>query len=91
LEIERQDDGAGFDPQAVQPGHYGLLGMRERVRLAGGRLEIQSEAGKGTRLLIRFTLEDGNQTAVTGGGDTAGSSARIEETAGSDVKREETA
>jgi NarL family two-component system sensor histidine kinase YdfH len=91
LEIEMQDDGAGFDPQAVQPGHYGLLGMRERVRLAGGRLEIQSEAGKGTRLLIRFTLEDGNQTAVTGGGDTAGSSARIEETAGSDVKREQTA
>ena len=36
LEIEIRDDGIGFEPQAVQPGHYGLLGMRERVRLAGG-------------------------------------------------------
>jgi two-component system, NarL family, sensor histidine kinase YdfH len=57
LEIEMRDDGVGFDPQTVQPGHYGLLGMRERVRLAGGRLDIQSEAGKGTCILIRFPLE----------------------------------
>ena len=56
MEIEIRDDGVGFDPQAVQPGHYGLLGMRERVRLAGGRLDIQSEAGKGTCLLIHFPL-----------------------------------
>ena len=48
LEIEIRDDGVGFDPQAVQPGHYGLLGMRERAPAGGGRLDIQSEAGKGT-------------------------------------------
>lgn len=57
LEIEICDDGLGFDPQAVQAGHYGLLGMRERVRLIGGRLEIHSEADKGTQLVIRFPLE----------------------------------
>jgi len=57
LEIELQDDGVGFDQQAVQPGHYGLLGMRERLRLAGGRLDIQSEAGKGTCLLIKIPME----------------------------------
>jgi signal transduction histidine kinase len=77
LEIELRDDGSGFDPQAVQPGHYGLLGMRERVRLAGGRLEIQSDAGKGTCILIRFPLGNAAQTA----GDTAGSKARMENTA----------
>ena len=77
LEIELRDDGAGFDPQTVQPGHYGLLGMRERVRLAGGRLEIQSDAGKGTCILIRFPLGNAAQTA----GDTAGSKARMENTA----------
>ena len=58
LEIEICDDGVGFDPQAVQAGHYGLLGMRERVRLAGGRLEVRSESGKGTCITLRFPLEN---------------------------------
>ena len=57
LEITICDDGMGFDPDAVQAGHYGLLGMRERVRLAGGRLEVQSEPGKGTCITIVFPLE----------------------------------
>jgi two-component system, NarL family, sensor histidine kinase YdfH len=73
LEIEIRDDGMGFDPEAVRPGHYGLVGMRERVRLAGGRLDIQSEAGKGTGLLIHFPLEKGVQASITGGEDAAGS------------------
>jgi NarL family two-component system sensor histidine kinase YdfH len=55
--IEICDDGIGFNPVMVETGHYGLLGMRERVRLSGGNLEISSEAGKGTRLVIRFPLE----------------------------------
>jgi NarL family two-component system sensor histidine kinase YdfH len=57
LEIEIRDDGIGFDPGAVEAGHYGLLGMRERVRLAGGSLEVQSGPGWGTRINIRFPLE----------------------------------
>jgi two-component system, NarL family, sensor histidine kinase YdfH len=57
LEIDISDDGIGFDPHLIESGHYGLLGMRERVRLAGGRLEIHSEPGKGTRLVIRFPRE----------------------------------
>jgi NarL family two-component system sensor histidine kinase YdfH len=57
LEIEISDDGVGFDPKVIEAGHYGLLGMRERIRLAGGRFEITSEAGKGTQLVIRFPLE----------------------------------
>jgi two-component system, NarL family, sensor histidine kinase YdfH len=83
LQIEIRDDGVGFDPQKVQPGHYGLLGMRERLRLAGGRQEIKSEAGKGTCLLIRFPLEkDG-----TGGGDPL----RGQAAAGSDGMKEQAA
>lgn len=38
------DDGSGFDP-AVRTGGFGLVGMRERVSLAGGQLEITSDAG----------------------------------------------
>jgi len=57
LEIEVRDDGIGFDPAAVETGHYGLLGMRERVRLTGGSLEIESGPGRGTRINIRLPLE----------------------------------
>jgi two-component system, NarL family, sensor histidine kinase YdfH len=57
LEIEICDDGVGFDPEGVQAGHYGLLGMGERVRLAGGSLEVKSAPGQGTCILIRFPLE----------------------------------
>jgi len=41
LHIEVEDDGAGFDPDAVTGG-FGLAGMRERVTLAGGDLSISS-------------------------------------------------
>jgi two-component system, NarL family, sensor histidine kinase YdfH len=58
LEIEICDDGVGFDPAVVEAGHYGLIGMRERVRLAGGRLEVRSESGKGTCITLRFPLEN---------------------------------
>jgi signal transduction histidine kinase len=35
-----EDDGSGFDPAAPYPGHFGLLGMRERAQRVGGRLSI---------------------------------------------------
>jgi signal transduction histidine kinase len=39
--VEVRDDGVGFRPDATTRG-YGLTGMRERVQLAGGRLEIDT-------------------------------------------------
>ncbi len=47
------DDGVGFDPQGVlehQDGEHGLglFGMRERAEYVGGRVEIDSQEGKGT-------------------------------------------
>jgi NarL family two-component system sensor histidine kinase YdfH len=58
VEIEVRDNGAGFDPAAVeaQAGHYGLLGMRERARLAGGTLEVSSTPGRGTALRLHLPL-----------------------------------
>ena len=52
LYLEIRDDGPGFDPEAVEAGHYGLLGMRERARLAEGRLDVQSERGQGTTIKV---------------------------------------
>jgi NarL family two-component system sensor histidine kinase YdfH len=80
LELEICDDGIGFEPASVEAGHFGLLGMRERVELAGGRLEVRSAPGKGTQLVIRFPLQNGAPAAALGeaprrndGGDAAGS------------------
>ena len=47
--IEVRDDGAGFDPEAQSAG-FGLLGMRERLELVGGKVEIESAPGQGTTL-----------------------------------------
>ena len=49
-----EDDGAGFDPGAVREGALGLVGMRERVSLLGGRFEVDSSPGAGTTLLIEL-------------------------------------
>jgi signal transduction histidine kinase len=55
--LEVRDDGIGFDPTAVgefRNGHFGILGMRERVEMAGGQWAIDSVAGGGT--LVRASL-----------------------------------
>jgi len=58
MEIEIVDDGIGFDLPSVERGHYGLLGMRERVRLVGGSVDVFSEPGRGTQIVIRFPLKN---------------------------------
>lgn len=57
LEITIADDGHGFQIEqwgeaGVRPGHFGLLGMRERVSFIGGRCEVTSRPGEGTTVRI---------------------------------------
>jgi len=54
------DDGRGFDV-ANRTKRFGLLGMRERVAMLGGTLEIDSQAGRGTRVAawLPLPLQDG--------------------------------
>lgn len=58
MEIQIEDDGVGFDPNAALAKNRGLGGMRERVGLAGGMFEIESEAGKGARMTIRLPWKE---------------------------------
>jgi signal transduction histidine kinase len=53
IELVIEDDGRGFDPEAVASGHnagsgFGLTGMKERTELSGGSFSIHSRIGKGT-------------------------------------------
>ena len=51
-----EDDGQGFDPAAVRDGGFGLEGMRERVGLLDGRLQVESGEGAGTTLVAEVPL-----------------------------------
>ena len=55
LWMEIADNGCGFDLQTVSHG-LGLYDMQERVERLGGRLQIASEPGAGTRLMVWIDL-----------------------------------
>lgn len=67
LLIEVEDQGCGFDVEGALKGSEtsGLAGMRERVVLLEGRLTIESQTGKGTRLVAEMsTLDPSHSSAV---------------------------
>lgn len=51
------DDGRGFDTGARRGSSFGLVGMRERVLMLGGSLQIESQPGEGTTLCVRVALD----------------------------------
>lgn len=60
--VRVKDNGKGFDPEAVVKtkkagGGFGLLNMKERAELIGGKVEIISSAGAGTELLLEINLD----------------------------------
>jgi signal transduction histidine kinase len=55
--LEVRDDGAGFDPAAVDGDHYGLIGARERADAIRARLTVVSAPGKGTKLLLHVEAQ----------------------------------
>jgi signal transduction histidine kinase len=69
LELTVEDDGRGFNVPAAQAraaggASLGLLGMEERAELAGGRMEMHSEPGIGTRIRVRFPVGAGAEGAA---------------------------
>jgi signal transduction histidine kinase len=64
-----KDDGMGFDLAAVRarrPDSLGLTGMQERAELAGGRAEVTSAPGKGTRISAVFPVVAAGAAAMKG-------------------------
>ncbi len=63
LELVVTDDGKGFRIPATlaelaQKGHFGLMGIQERVWAVGGSLTVQSEPGRGTRVAVTMPVND---------------------------------
>ncbi|HEU4706219.1 MAG TPA: GAF domain-containing sensor histidine kinase [Solirubrobacterales bacterium] len=57
IRIAIRDDGEGFDPDASTAGR-GLTGMRERIELLGGEIEVSSTPGEGTHISARVPLPE---------------------------------
>ncbi len=56
VDIQVSDDGAGFDPATPAAG-FGLVGMRERVEIAHGSLDVEAAAGAGTLVRAHIPLD----------------------------------
>ena len=59
LRFSVRDDGCGFDPslcEGVANGHFGLNGIRERIKSLRGSFDLRSTPGKGTRAVITLPL-----------------------------------
>jgi signal transduction histidine kinase len=56
-----EDDGTGFDRDAGTGDGFGLISMRERARLLGGAMTVDSEQGKGTHLAVTIPWRRGNE------------------------------
>jgi signal transduction histidine kinase len=52
VQLQISDDGRGFDVSSIPPDHLGVGIMRERAESIGATLEIESQAGQGTRVTL---------------------------------------
>jgi signal transduction histidine kinase len=68
LRLSVTDDGCGFipsDAQGAADGHFGLDGIRERLRRHGGEMHIESAPGRGTSVFICMqTMENGHEKSI---------------------------
>ena len=62
MHVSVEDDGVGFNPAettsaATRTGGFGLFSIRERLEQVGGRLQIKSKPGHGTKVTIIAPLK----------------------------------
>jgi len=71
VDLSIRDDGVGFDPEPYQQGSakpetLGLVAMRQRVELLGGRCHIVSAPGQGTSIQVSLPVNAPGASAVSG-------------------------
>lgn len=60
LSLIVKDNGVGMDTNTIgkQPGHYGLIGLKERTRLLRGSINISSQEKQGTSIEIKLPVQE---------------------------------
>jgi signal transduction histidine kinase len=73
VELLVEDDGCGFDPDITRGSErksWGLMGMQERANLFGGEFDLETQVGKGTRVIVTMPTnqsEEKDDTPTSGG------------------------
>ena len=65
--LQVRDDGCGFDPVATRKRSFGLAGMKERMLMLGGKIDIVSAPGKGTTIKVELPIGQDEGAAVARG------------------------
>ncbi len=68
LKMQVDDDGCGFNPSSPSNGHYGIIGMRERIEHLGGKFVLRSGPGEGTHLEVAVPLTKRPASPAANGG-----------------------
>ncbi|MEC1180852.1 sensor histidine kinase [Metasolibacillus meyeri] len=58
VNISVKDNGAGFDKELVKEQSFGIVGMKERIDILNGKMNIRSEIGKGTLVTFKIPFSD---------------------------------
>jgi signal transduction histidine kinase len=68
IKVSVTDSGAGFDHRKIEntfnPEGFGLFSIRERLKYFGGKMEIESAVGRGTKVEISIPVEPPRQKIV---------------------------
>ena len=71
VELTVRDNGHGFDTSALPLGSFGIVGMAERVRIAGGTFQVESVPSRGTTITVDLPVAadagKGGATSKTAG------------------------
>ncbi|HVW50435.1 MAG TPA: PAS domain-containing protein [Trinickia sp.] len=62
--LQVRDDGCGFDPVATRRRSFGLAGMKERMLMLGGKIDIVSAPGKGTTIKVELPIGQADGAAA---------------------------
>jgi len=88
LHMRVRDDGRGIAASILEaggsPGHFGLIGMRERAKKLGGQLDVWSRPGAGTEIDLRVPADVAYRRSQAGSGRARSRLATSRSTAGSD-------
>lgn len=68
IRLSVEDDGTGFEPTDVPSDRFGLVGMRERARLLGGSVTVESALDAGTAIEVRVPFAVGHPARTTWNG-----------------------
>lgn len=65
VNITIKDNGIGFDTNIVKKNSFGLIGMRERVELLNGEMNLTSAENKGTRIMFKIPIDPDKELKKT--------------------------